>query len=111
LQLGKKEREQVKQIKLLIASKQEIPAELLISIPDSQKIWEAEQAELASQKEKKEKELKKEEDIIITTGATDHSIEDLDLQLDYLQFSDLESSSVSGESELYNPDNDYSWQR
>jgi len=86
----------------------------LIPIPDPQKIWEAEQAELAKQEEK-EKCKQKEEEVVIDT------VRDLDLRLDYMPFPEVgaglqgiegidEDSSSCGldESEIYNSDNDYS---
>ena len=110
VQARKEERERIKKIKQLIALKQDISPELLVSIPDPQKIWEAEQAELAKQEEENTQRLKNEEEITIITDT----IGDSDLQLDYMSFPEVEmslGSTDSDESEIYDSDNDYSWDR
>ena len=88
----------------------------MISIPDPQKIWEAEQAELARQQE--EDRQRYEEEAEEFTFIVDR-VGDSDLQLDYMSFPEVDmeninedsSSSESDESEIYNSDNDYSWYR
>jgi len=110
VQARKEKRKQIKKIKQLIALKQDISPELLVSIPDPQKIWEAEQAELAKQEEENTQRLKNEEEITIITDT----IGDSDLQLDYMSFPEVEmslGSTDSDESEIYDSDNDYSWDR
>jgi hypothetical protein len=109
VQARKEERERVKKVKQLMASKQDVPPKLLIPIPDPQKIWEAEQAELARQEEMEKRKQKEEEVVIDTVG-------DPELRLDYMPFPEMgidedSSSSGSDESEIYNSDNDYSWHR
>lgn len=121
VQARKEERERIRKVKELLVSKQDVPPELLIPIIDPQKIWEAEQAELAQQEEReKQKRKQDEEEVIIITDT----VGDPDLQQDYMPFpgigeglGDIEgfdedsSSSGSDESEIYNSDNDYSWHR
>jgi hypothetical protein len=108
------ERVRKRKIKALVAAKQEVPLELLVPIPDPEKIWKAEQEELSIQLQMRQLEQEEEEVTFVTDTTGDAS-----LQPDYIAFSRVESddSSSSGtedlesesESELYNSDNDYSW--
>jgi hypothetical protein len=107
--------------KELQKTKQEIPDELLISIPDPEMIWLANQKEMVCQQQLERQQEEEEIAIVIDTAG------DKSLQLkedDYIPFpafsaadsSDDDDSSLSGsdrsdDSGIYNLNKDYSWYR
>jgi hypothetical protein len=107
------ERLRKRKVKELTKAKQDIPPELLVPIPDPEKIWKAGQLEL----EKQLQEQLQREDEVEATFILDPT-GDQSLTQDYIAFppvdsdcDDDSSSSNSGESELYDSDKDYSWFR
>jgi len=104
------ERLRKRKVKELTKAKQDIPPELLVPIPDPEKIWKAGQLEL----EKQLQEQLQREDEVEATFILDPT-GDQSLTQDYIAFPPVDSncddssSSESGESELYDSDKDYSW--
>jgi hypothetical protein len=105
------ERLRKRKVKELTKAKQDIPPELLVPIPDPEKVWKAGQLEL----EKQLQEQLQREDEVEATFILDPT-SDQSLTQDYIAFplvdsncDDNSSSSESGESELYDSDKDYSW--
>jgi hypothetical protein len=108
----KEERERKKKVKELQAVKQEVPPILLVSIPDPEKTWLAEQEEM-----KLQLQLQQQEEGEEVTFITD-TVGDQSLQQDYIPFvgvksdgDDNSSMSESEDSSLYDSDKDYSWHR
>ena len=58
----KQERERKRKIKELMAAEQEVPPILLVSIPDPEKIWLAEQEEMKLQEQLRQQEEEEEEE-------------------------------------------------
>jgi len=109
------ERVQKRKVKELTKAKLDIPPELLVPIPDPEKIWKAGQLELERQLQEQMQEQMQREDedeatfILDTTG-------DQSLTQDYIAFPQVDSDCdddssclESGKSELYDSDKDYSW--
>jgi len=112
------ERLRKRKIKELTKTKQDIPLELLVPIPDPKKIWKAGQLELERQlqeqmQEQMQREDKEEEEATFILDTTS----DQSLMQDYIAFPQVDSDrndddsscSESGESKLYDIDRDYSW--
>ena len=109
------ERLRKRKVKELTKAKQDIPTELLVPIPDPEKIWKAGQLELEKQLQEQLQEQLRRDDEVEATFILDPT-GDQSLMQDYMAFppvdsnyDDDSSSSESGESELFDSDKDYSW--
>jgi hypothetical protein len=112
IEAKKLKRERKKKVKEFAAAKQDIPPELLVPIPDPEKIWLAEQEEMATQLQLQRQEQEQEEVAFVTNTISDQS-----LQQDYMAFPEAESA-INGDTstsrsgleglELYDSNKDYS---
>ena len=108
------ERLSKRKVKELTKAKQDIPLELLVPIPDPEKIQKAGQLELEKQLQEQLQEQLRGDDEVEATFVLDPT-GDQSLTQDYMAFPPVDSncddssSSESGESELYDSDKDYSW--
>jgi hypothetical protein len=119
------ERQRKRKVKLLEKAKQSIPSNLLVPIPDPEKIWLAKQEEM--KRELDEQHHQEEEEVTFVTNTIgdpslqplgddyipfsrdDADTNDTDDSNDADDFNDTDSSLDSGDSELYDSDKDYSW--
>ena len=111
----KLERQRKKQVKEFVEAKQPVPPALLVPIPDSEKIWLAEQEQLESQLQELQRQRQQDDDeeVIFTIDTVgDQSFQPVD---DYIplpgdsEMEDSENSTSDLDSELYDSDKDYSW--
>jgi hypothetical protein len=108
------ERLRKRKVKELTKAKQDIPPELLVPIPNPEKIWKAGQLELEKQLQEQLQEQLQRDNEVEATFVLDPT-GDQSLTQDYIAFPPVDSncddssSSESGESELYDSDKDYSW--
>ena len=115
------ERQRKRKVKVLEKASQSIPSNLLVPIPDPEKIWLAEQEEMKRELDEQHHQEEEEEVTFVIDTIGDPSLQPLGD--DYIPFlrddtndtddtddsSDTDGSLDSGDSELYDSDKDYSW--
>jgi flagellar biosynthesis GTPase FlhF len=112
------ERARKRKVKAFEAAKQDVPPKLLIPIPDPEKIWLAQQEEMKLQEEIRLQLLAQQEEevTIITDTVGDQSLrpqEEDYIALPSIRSDEEDDNSTLGleDSELYDSDMDYSWNR